>query len=280
MTKCLFALLALACFFTNPALANPLTPLQEYVTKGGTEKPFANEYWDNKKPGIYVDVISGEALFSSTDKYDSGTGWPSFTKPIDADVTQTNSDSTFGMERVEIKSKSGTHLGHVFEDGPKDKGGKRYCINSASLRFVPVAEMEKQGYGKYLPLFGQKASGDVKPVAASATTPKIIALYFYADWCPNCKLLSPQLAKARKDAALDAQDVLFVTLNLTDKTSIHQSLMLAHALGLEEYVKKQGSGTGYIALINPADKKELSRIDSRADSGTIEKSINSALGGQ
>ena len=132
-----------------------LTPMQEYVTQhGGTEKPFENEYWNHHEEGIYVDVVSGEALFSSTDKYDSGTGWPSFTKPIAKQSVGTKSDTSLLAERTEVRSsKADSHLGHVFDDGPKDKGGKRFCINSASLRFVPKAEMEKQGYGEYLPLF-------------------------------------------------------------------------------------------------------------------------------
>lgn len=132
-----------------------LTPIQKYVTQhGGTEKPFDNEYWDNHEEGIYVDVVSGKPLFSSTDKFDSGTGWPSFTKPIDGKLVSTAEDYSHGMSRTEVKgSDSNSHLGHIFPDGPKDKGGMRYCINSASLRFIPKANLEREGFGQYLLLF-------------------------------------------------------------------------------------------------------------------------------
>lgn len=132
-----------------------LTDIQEYVTQhDGTEPAFKNEYWDNKEPGIYVDVVSGEPLFSSTDKFDSGTGWPSFTKPIYDDGLSKNVDNKMWIPRTEVRSnKADSHLGHVFEDGPKDKGGLRYCINSASLKFIHKDALEKEGYGQYLKLF-------------------------------------------------------------------------------------------------------------------------------
>ncbi len=135
--------------------AAKLTPEQHYVTQeNGTERPFHNAYWDNHAEGIYVDLITGTPLFSSTDKFDSGTGWPSFSRPIGANPLVEKTDRSHGMARTEVRSETG-HLGHVFDDGPKDKGGKRYCINSAALRFVPKDQMEQQGYGEYLKLFGK-----------------------------------------------------------------------------------------------------------------------------
>lgn len=135
-----------------------LTEIQKYVTQHeGTEKPFQNEYWNNHEEGIYVDVVSGEPLFSSTDKYDSGTGWPSFTKPIDKAMVAEKTDNKMLSTRTEVRSKGGdSHLGHVFEDGPKEKGGLRYCINSASLKFIPKDQMTSAGYGEYLSLFDEK----------------------------------------------------------------------------------------------------------------------------
>jgi peptide-methionine (R)-S-oxide reductase len=134
---------------SDEALAK-LTPEQYRVTQqSGTERPFTGEYDHHFEPGIYVDIVSGEPLFASSAKFNSGCGWPAFSRPID-NVTE-HSDTTFGMRRVEVRSKHGdSHLGHVFNDGPREMGGLRYCINSASLRFVPKADMEAQGYGQYL----------------------------------------------------------------------------------------------------------------------------------
>jgi peptide-methionine (R)-S-oxide reductase len=123
--------------------------------EAATEPPFKNAYWDNKEPGIYVDIVSGEPLFASVNKFDSRTGWPSFTVPIEPGNVVEERDSSLGMVRVEVRSAHGnSHLGHLFDDGPADAGGLRYCLNSAALRFVPVNELEAQGYGAYRHLFG------------------------------------------------------------------------------------------------------------------------------
>jgi len=133
-----------------------LTPLQHHVTQcGGTEPPFQNEYWDNHAEGLYVDVVSGEPLFASVHKFDSGTGWPSFTKPLVSGNVVEQVDTTHGMVRTEVRSKT-SHLGHVFPDGPKDGGGLRYCINSAALRFIPKDRLAGEGYAEWEHLFMEK----------------------------------------------------------------------------------------------------------------------------
>ncbi len=135
-----------------------LSPEQHRVTQlNGTERPFDNAYWDNKEPGIYVDVVSGEPLFASMDKFDSDCGWPSFTKPLEEENVFETTDTSHGMIRTEVRSVHGeSHLGHVFPDGPPEAGGLRYCINSASLRFIPVDQLESEGYGAYRALFDRK----------------------------------------------------------------------------------------------------------------------------
>ncbi len=145
----------MADYHKNPDAVSRLTPEQYRVTQtDGTERPFANEYWNNKEAGIYVDVVSGEPLFASVHKFDSGSGWPSFTRPIDSSNVIEHTDSSFGMRRTEVRSTHGnSHLGHVFPDGPRDEGGLRYCINSASLRFIPLEQLEAEGYGQYRTLF-------------------------------------------------------------------------------------------------------------------------------
>ena len=135
-----------------------LTPEQFRVTQqSATERPFQNEFYDHDEPGIYVDIVSGEPLFSSLDKFDSHCGWPSFTKPLESENVEEHSDTTLGMRRVEVRSANAdSHLGHVFDDGPSDRGGLRYCINSASLRFIPADELESAGYGEYKKLFNKQ----------------------------------------------------------------------------------------------------------------------------
>jgi methionine-R-sulfoxide reductase len=139
----------------TPEAIAALTDMQRKVTQNdGTEPAFRNEYHDHKEAGLYVDIVSGQPLFSSTDKYDSGTGWPSFTKPLAAEAVTTTTDRGLFMSRTEVRSSGAdSHLGHVFNDGPRAEGGLRYCMNSASLRFVPVAELEAEGYSEYRSLF-------------------------------------------------------------------------------------------------------------------------------
>ncbi|MPW19279.1 peptide-methionine (R)-S-oxide reductase MsrB [Paraburkholderia sp. CNPSo 3157] len=139
----------------TPEALDRLTPEQRRVTQeSGTERPFYNEFWDSKEMGLYVDVVSGEPLFTSLDKFDSGCGWPSFTRPLEDEHVVELRDTSHGMIRTEVRSKHGdSHLGHVFPDGPREAGGLRYCINSASLRFIPVSRLEEEGYGQYRSLF-------------------------------------------------------------------------------------------------------------------------------
>ena len=142
----------------SPTAIESLTPEQFEVTqRSATEPPFRNEFWNNHDDGIYVDIVSGEPLFSSTDKFDSGSGWPSFTRPIQPANVDEKTDKTLWMTRTEVRSTNGdSHLGHLFDDGPVADGGMRYCINSAALRFIPVADLEAQGYGDYTSLFTTK----------------------------------------------------------------------------------------------------------------------------
>lgn len=175
-------MLSLSAWAQNPI---PLGPLKKFVKpsqqelkkkldseqysctqEGGTEAPFRNKYWNNKEDGIYVDVLSGEPLFSSLDKYDSGSGWPSFTKPLDMGSLGLRQDTKLGMNRTEVRSKlADSHLGHVFDDGPKEAGGKRFCINSASLNFVPLDKLKEKNLGQYLFLFAAKKKWETATLA-------------------------------------------------------------------------------------------------------------------
>jgi methionine-R-sulfoxide reductase len=139
----------------KPERLKGLTPLQYQVTQlNGTEPPFRNEYWDNRREGLYVDVVSGDPLFSSRDQYDAGCGWPSFTRPLDDGSIVERTDVSHGMRRTEVRSRGAdSHLGHVFDDGPRESGGLRYCINSAALRFIPKEDLEQEGYGEFRSLF-------------------------------------------------------------------------------------------------------------------------------
>jgi peptide-methionine (R)-S-oxide reductase len=159
----------------TPEALDRLTPLQRKVTQDdATEPAFRNEFWNNHEPGIYVDVVSGQPLFSSTDKYDSRSGWPSFTRPIDESVVTEKVDRSLWMKRVEVRSAGAdSHLGHVFDDGPADAGGLRYCINSAALRFIHLDDLEREGYGAYRALFTRAdaaTSADTATATATAST--------------------------------------------------------------------------------------------------------------
>jgi peptide-methionine (R)-S-oxide reductase len=151
-------------YHKDPEAISRLSPEQYQVTqRNATERPFQGAYWNNKEAGLYVDVVSGEPLFTSMDKFDSGCGWPSFTRPVEAENVIENRDTSHGMIRTEVRSRSGdSHLGHVFPDGPKKSGGLRYCINSASLRFIPVDQLESEGYGAYRQLFQTSTQGEKK----------------------------------------------------------------------------------------------------------------------
>ncbi len=148
----------------DPEVVARLSPEQYRVTQqNGTERPFQNSYWDHEEPGLYVDIVSGEPLFASLHKFESGCGWPSFFKPLEPEHVIENRDTSHGMIRTEVRSRDGnSHLGHVFPDGPREAGGLRYCINSASMRFIPLEQLESEGYGSYRALFQEQEKGVTK----------------------------------------------------------------------------------------------------------------------
>ncbi|WP_374022246.1 peptide-methionine (R)-S-oxide reductase MsrB [Mycobacterium sp. HNNTM2301] len=159
----------MADYHKNPAAVSALSPEQYRVTQeDGTEQPFTGQYWDNHEPGIYVDVVSGEPLFASVDKFDSGSGWPSFTKPLDSDHVIERPDRSHHMVRTEVRSThADSHLGHVFPDGPAEQGGLRYCINSAALRFIALEDLDSEGYGQYRVLFADDAEDSASSLVQS-----------------------------------------------------------------------------------------------------------------
>ena len=171
----------------DPEVLSRLTPEQYRVTqKNGTEPPFRNEYWDNKEPGIYVDVVSGEPLFASVSKFDSRTGWPSFTVPLEPDNVVQRRDFKLLLPRTEVRSAhGGSHLGHLFHDGPREAGGLRYCINSAALRFVPAGDLEREGYGAYRELFAGRRRSLTTLTAMPAARSSVACV-----WRGSCSRIS------------------------------------------------------------------------------------------
>lgn len=287
-----FALQTTATDYKKPTAAElkkRLTPQQYSCTQeAGTEPPFKNAYWNHKEDGIYVDVVSGEALFSSLDKYDSGTGWPSFTKPIEKKNLKTKAEFKIGYERTEVLSSgAGSHLGHVFDDGPKDTGGLRYCINSASLKFIPLAEMQKGGYGAYLFSFAKKKSWETATFAGGCfwgveelfrQQPGVIETqvgYTGGD----LKNATYNIVKLGRSGHAESVQILFDP----KKTSYEKLLLYFFKIHDPTTLNKQGNdvGTQYRSAVfysTPEQKKTYEKVKARIEkSGAWKKPIVTKL---
>lgn len=277
----------ISCAFSDEELKQKLSPEQyRIVRENGTEAPFKNRYWDNKTPGIYVDVVSGEPLFSSVDKFDSGTGWPSFTKPVREGEVVSKADDSMGVKRTEVRSlKADSHLGHVFSDGPKP-GGLRYCINSAALRLVPVEKLQSAGLGRYLYLF----PAEVKKLGYGRATfaggcfwgtqayfKKVHGVLSVRAGYTGGQTADPDYKRVSSGATghAEAVDIIF------DPKTVSYERLLSHFWGIHNPVTgdRQGNDTGsqYRAAVfyHDAEQKSAAELSKRelAGSGKYSKPI-------
>lgn len=267
-------------------LKNVLSDLEYKVTqKEGTEPAFQNKYWDNHADGIYVDVVSGEPLFSSLDKYDSGTGWPSFTKPINQGNIKFKEDTHLFSERTEVRSKMGnSHLGHVFDDGPKDKGGKRFCMNSSAMRFVPVGKMKEEGYGEYLKLFEKKSKTTERAVFSAGCFWGVEELIRNAKGVlstrvgytgGNTVLPNYEAVKTGKTGHAEAIEVEYDS----SVTSYDELLTLFFRLHDPTTLNRQGNdiGTQYRSTIFFADEKQMKLAKEKIATLTAKKKFEKPI---